>query len=266
MMFVVFLILCLSGEIMMYGINIVEGSVMNVEGFRLFSETIYRLHPTVQKAQLWVKSERDENGKLTRYNLFCITYKNGEVQNVTWKNYNPKYYCACICISYDGQLLFLPDYEKGIFVIKIDENTVINRYNLRHIFSIWATDTSLLCLHRESKRLLTRIAFGKEMVEEAVKSDGLNIIPLLERCVLYRKDYEHYVFANPNNLHVSMEIAISEWIGTGDINFNIFWASLRTDGIEAEFFRTDKVDHKNIITERGILSCPDELRNFIENQ
>lgn len=249
----------------MYLISIAEGSVKNADGFRLFSETIYRLHPTVQKAQLWVKSERDKNGKLTRYNLFCIAYKDGKIQNVTWKDYSPKYYGTCICISCDGQLLFLPDYEKGVFVIKISENSVINRYNLKHIFSIWSTDTSLLCLHRESKRLLTRIVLGTDKVEEAVKSDGFNIIPLSERCVLYRKDHEHYVFANPDNLHVNMEVAISEWIGTGDINFNIFRASLKPSGIEAEFFRTDKADHKNIITERGILICSDELRNFIKN-
>lgn len=110
--------------------------------------------------------------------------------------------------------------------------------------------------------LATVIGGAGDMV---LKSDGLNIIPLSKRCVLYRKDYEHYVFANSNNLHVCMEVAIREWIGISDINFNIFWASLRPEGIEAEYFRTDKVDHKNVVTERNILVCSDELRNFIKN-
>lgn len=249
----------------MYFINIEENSVKNNDGFRLFSETIYRFHPTVQSVQLWVKSEKDENGELTRYNLFCITHKKGTVQKVTWTNYDPKYYRARICVSYDGQILFIPDYKKGIFAINIAENIVINRYSLKHIFSIWATDTSLLCLHRESKRSLARINLKTGNVEEAVQASGFSIVPLSENCVLYRKDHVRYVFANSNNLCESMEVEINEWIGVDDINFNIYWASLQSEGIEAEFFCTDKMNHKKIITERSVLICTNELKDFIKN-
>lgn len=74
----------------MYSIIVLEDTVKNADGFRLLSETKYMLHPSVKKVELWVKGERNENGTLTRHNMFCITYQNDSVLNVKWKNFDPK--------------------------------------------------------------------------------------------------------------------------------------------------------------------------------
>ena len=250
----------------MYIINIAEDTVLNSEGFRLIAETHYRRHPTVKKVELWSKGERDENGKLTRHNLFYIFYHDKSIQRVTWDNFNPKYYRAAISVSYDGKYLFLPDYEKGIVAIEITTNSVFAHYSkLKHIFSIWVTDTSLLCLHKENNRVLTRLNYRTDKVEETKKSNGLYIIPLTENCILYKKDFEHYVVARSDNLSVNMEITICEWFGMNDNNINISRANLTPTHIEAEYFYTDETDSRNILHGSKSLPCSYELRNFIND-
>ena len=249
----------------MYSINIVEDTVINAEGFRLISETSYQFHPTVKKAELWSKGERDKNGKLTRYNLFCIAYHDNKVKQVSWKNYNPQYYRSAICISYDGQLLFLPDYEKGIIAIEISTSCIFARYNIKHVFSIWVTENSLLCLHKENNRMLTRLNYRSNTIVEDKKSNGLYVLPLSAHCILYKKDCEHYTLANSDNLSVSMDVTISEWFDVHDDNINISRATVTPEHIEVEYFYTDETDNRKLLNGKKIIPCSCEIRNFIND-
>ena len=248
----------------MYSITVLEDVIKNADGFRLLSETTYMFHPAVKKVELWVKGERSENGKLTRYNMFCITYQNNSVSNVIWKNFDPKYYRMPVCVSYDGRLLFLPDYEKGITVIEISTNSERHKYNLKHIFSIWATDTSLLCLHRESNRVITRLDFKTNEVKENVEADGLDIVPLLTGGLLYKKDSQYYVIADSNNLTFSFQIAVKDFMGYDDANFNISWASYENGDIAFQYFCTDPADKRKIVSGKKRFQCPSELNSFIQ--
>ena len=246
----------------MYIINIPESSIVNPEEFRMVSETVYHAHPSVAKVQLWVKSERDANGNLTRNNIFSIVYKDGEEKRVLWKNYDPKFYRAATCVSHDGDLLFLPDYEKGIQILEIGTCSVKMRVQTKHIFSVWVTESSLLCLHKESNREIVRIDYHSGEIQEKVRAAGLGITPLTEHCILYKKNEETYVIADPDNLQDSTEMPVTEWLGFPDSNFNIKSAVLVSGKIDAECFYTDKNDSKKIITGKMRLSLPEKWRSL----
>lgn len=249
----------------MYKVNIYTGKQPDSNNYLLRSETIYTNNISVKKAQLWVNGVVDENGVLTRYNLFKIYYANGHCIDVAWKNYDPIYLRSEICISFDGKYLYIPDYDRGVFVVDIQSGIVISRYNIKHVISMLITGSSLLCMHREYKRELVRIDLKKNQKVESCRAIGSYLVPLTEQCIIFKKNESNYIVADADNLERSIKVSSYDLIGSSDERFNIYQASYCSGYIDAAYYISDTENPRSIIRNHQRLLCPEGVRRFLED-
>lgn len=247
----------------MYSVELFDGKVNDADGFSMISNTVYTNHANVSNIQLWIKAIMNDNGERVRQVKLIVFYNSKEKATLSWTGFDPVYIKSGICISTDGTSVFIPVYDKGIFVINVHTNTVIYKYSIKHIFQIAISENSLLCLHRENRRQIVRIDYPKESAEEMTSSCGTRFFLLNDSCILYKKNEKTYIVADSHNFTKSITIPISDF-GSFIGRFDILSALYCKGRINIKYMSSDATDRTQLTEGSCEYICSENLTSFIE--
>lgn len=233
----------------------------------LFEKTIaeqaFPSCPAVKKVRLFAK-----RGECTEKAQFYYTVYERDAPPKTFLNdyFDPQLQNGDILLSYDGKYIFSPHYERGVAQISTQTGQTEYVYPARHCFSLLVTASSLVCLHRESRRRLVCFSLAHHQETGSVTAAGIKIARLSENCALCKKNDTQYMLVNLNNLAEHLLLPSSELCGAEDACFQIMEAGCTGGRFTAKYYASDPSTPGRVLLREKELALPPSMREFIERQ
>lgn len=140
---------------------------------KMIQETRYRCCPRIDWIQTWsklAKKTAEETPQCTCF--YKVHFASGDIKEIPISDFDPTTLNRRVVISYDGRYVFSTNYHKGIKQIDIDTGKVLWKYPIKHMFALWATEKSLLCLHKDYCPELMRISLESKESVEKIRVEG----------------------------------------------------------------------------------------------